>query len=306
MCLTDAVGDLHGLPSPDPQNSNHGGLGMKMSLCLCLVSQHRSPGFGLSQVLCMDGHTLAHTCTCCTIPIFTSPATNIKEENQHSSLCEDGLECCTVHLTFLLHPSFSFFIPVVITRKLALVSTLSCCLEFPFCKVTFSVKDTVLRNAQKVASSQFALLCASPRFPKEFEQSWDYRALFVCGLKACVQVHVCETEGELPVTDEWWQWQQNSVLHPEQPILFVTLQDKASGDNAQRGTEAAAFSQAFWIHWFCHNILQWVIPIKRKQNQDGFQKKNTFSLCRLAHMLSTSSIPFRLAEAALSHTDMSF
>lgn len=35
-------------------------------------------------------------------------------------LCEDGLVCCTVQLTFLLHPSFSIFIPKVGSHTLAL------------------------------------------------------------------------------------------------------------------------------------------------------------------------------------------
>lgn len=214
-----------------------------MGWCLCLVSQPGSPGFGLSQALRMDTHwhMLARA-----VPslIVTSPATNTKGENQRSSLREDGLECCTVHLTFLLHPSFPSFIPAVSTRKLALVSTLSCCLEFPFCGY-FSCERHSTPQCPEGGKLSIRIALRFPWFPqsKEFEESWDYRALFVRGLKACGQVDACEAEGELPVTDERWQW--NSVLHREQPVRFVTLQDKAPGDNAQRGTEAAAFSQAF-------------------------------------------------------------
>ena len=104
------------------------------------------------------------------IPLLVFPSsatyTDIKGESEHSSLCEDGLECRTMQLTFLLHPSFSFFIPKVHTCTLALAHLLSVAGWRSLSVVSFPVEDTVLCSVRKVASVEFTSLCASTRFPK--------------------------------------------------------------------------------------------------------------------------------------------
>lgn len=66
----------------------------------------------------------------------------MKGENEHSCLCEDGLMCCAVPLTFPPHPSFSFFIPEVNTHTLAFVYLLSIAKwSTPFEKKRHFVKD---------------------------------------------------------------------------------------------------------------------------------------------------------------------
>lgn len=167
--------------------------------------------------------------------------------------------------------------------------------------VTFSVEDTVLCNVRKVASFQFTLLCASTRFPKakNLRKARTIETCLFMGWKP-VSKYVCVRQREN------CPWLISGVNGRGSSVLLQTVTDnRPFGLSSSRArhwetivrerlrlqhfpklSEYTDFATAFYIKRWAKSI-----PIKRKQNQDGFEKI-TFSLCMLAHALLISSIPF--------------
>lgn len=121
-----------------------------------------------------------------------------------------------------------------------------------------------------------------------------------------MKAHVPVREGELPVSAEQWQWQGK---HCSATTLTENRSSSLSSFGARRrettvreGLGLQSFPKLSgytnFAPAFC--VKSWVkaIPIKRKQNRDGFEK-TMFSLCLLAHVLLMSSIPSCPAKQSL-------
>lgn len=192
------------------------------------------------------------------------------------------------YATHIPSPSFSFFIPKVCTRTLALEYLLSIAGWSSLFVVTFSVEDTVLCNVRKVASFQCALLSASPRFPKA-KNLRNARTIEPClfmGWKPVPKATCVRQRENCP-------WLISSVNDRGSSVLLKTVTDNRPfglSSSRARHPETIVRERLRLQHFpklseytdfataFC--IKRWVksIPIKRKQNQDGFEKNHVLSL----------------------------